>query len=53
MRTADTKRTVTASAAVSLQDVIELEAALQSGGFVNSNQKKKEVEDGHFDGICR
>ena len=44
MRTTDTKQTLTATAAVSLQDVIELEAALQSGGFINSNQKKKEVE---------
>ena len=42
MRKQDVKRTLTATAAVTLQNIVELEAALQSGGLVFNEQKQKE-----------
>ena len=41
MRKQDTKRTLTPTAAVPLQDIIELEAALQAGGIAAIEQKRK------------
>ena len=42
MRKQDVKRTLPQQAAVTLQSIVELEAALQSGGLVINEQKQKE-----------
>ena len=44
MRKTDTKRTVPRDAAVTLQSIVELEAALQSGGLSNRQQNQKGKE---------
>ena len=45
MRRQDTKRTLPHDAAVPLQSIVELEAALQSGGLVSTESKPKEREE--------
>ena len=42
MRKQDLKRTLPQRAEVTLQSIVELEAALQSGGLVKREQKQKE-----------
>ena len=45
MRKTDTKRTMPRGAEVTLQSIVELEAALQSGGLTRLQQNQKSKEE--------